>query len=298
MPPVSKRVLRRFIIAGACVLALGVVLCYLAGSWLVAPAPRNVGSPPVDFQCEAVELETEGGLKTEAGLKVRGWYACGEPGRGIVLLLHGIHGSRRSMMGRARFLRQRGYSTLLIDLHAHGESDGSRITFGLSESDSVVAAIRYLRSRAPNERIGAIGSSLGGAACLLADAPLDIDALVVEAVYPTIEEAVSGRLGKRFGVLGRFGAPLLLWQLPLRLGVSSPQLRPLDRIGRHKVPMFVVGGMLDRSTTPDETRRLFDAAAEPKALWLIDGVGHVDFHAAVGKEYQTRVSEFLETYMR
>lgn len=44
-------------------------------------------------------------------------------------------------------------------------------------------------SNAPGEKIGAIGQSLGGAAALLCPRPLQVDALVIEAVYPDIDGA-------------------------------------------------------------------------------------------------------------
>ena len=84
-----------------------------------------------------------------------------------MLLLHGIHADRRAMLGRARFLHYFGYSVLLIDLHAHGESAGEAITFGVAEADDARAALCYLRERLPQEPVALLGASLGGAALLL-----------------------------------------------------------------------------------------------------------------------------------
>ncbi len=49
----------------------------------------------------------------------------GQKGKGAVLLLHGVRADRREMLNRARFLKEEGYSVLLIDLPSHGESDGA-----------------------------------------------------------------------------------------------------------------------------------------------------------------------------
>jgi alpha-beta hydrolase superfamily lysophospholipase len=69
----------------------------------------------------------------------------GDAGRGAVLLLHGVRSYRRSMLSRAIFLHDIGYSVLLINLQAHGESAGKRITLGYLESRDVVAAREFLR---------------------------------------------------------------------------------------------------------------------------------------------------------
>ncbi|MCP4184183.1 MAG: alpha/beta hydrolase [Hyphomicrobiales bacterium] len=123
--------------------------------------------------------------------------------RGVVLLLHGIRSDRRSMIGRARLLFRAGYSVLLIDLQAHGESTGERITFGYLETESVVAAIKYARAKWPNERLAIIGTSLGGAAAVFAAKQQRADVYILEAVYSSLRDATENRLKLSWVILGR-----------------------------------------------------------------------------------------------
>ena len=96
------------------------------------------------------------------------------------------------MMGRARMLNAAGYPALTIDLQANGESPGQVTTEGYRESLDARAAVAWLRRRPGVRRVAIIGFSLGGAAALLGpDGPVAADALVLEAVYPTIEEAIA-----------------------------------------------------------------------------------------------------------
>lgn len=105
--------------------------------------------------------------------------------------------------------------------------------------------------------------------------------------------AVRNRLRIRMGAAGATFARLLLWQLQPRLGLSAAQLRPVDHMSRLRCPVFVIGGMEDRHTTAAETKLLYDAAREPRRLWLIPRAGHVDFFEAAGDAYRQRVLEFL-----
>jgi alpha/beta superfamily hydrolase len=82
----------------------------------------------------------------------------------------------------------------LIDFQGTGESEGEAITFGWRERFDVLAAVKYLKARSPNQRVGVIGVSLGGAATLLATPPLELNGAVLEAVYPSIDRAVVNRL--------------------------------------------------------------------------------------------------------
>ena len=96
--------------------------------------------------------------------------------------MHGAWDTRLRMIQRARVLQGEGFSVLLFDFQAHGESPGTRITFGRLEALDATAAVGFVRSRLPGVRVGAIGASLGGAAALLGDGPLKVEALVLEAV--------------------------------------------------------------------------------------------------------------------
>jgi dienelactone hydrolase len=180
---------------------------WIGGTLLIRPVHEAAGPLPPDLTGRTVEFSSESG----AGL--HGWFLPGKKGRGAILLMHGIRGSRRNMLGRARFLSQAGYAVLLFDFQAHGESKGKHITFGYLESRDARAAVRFLRHAAPGEKIGLIGVSLGGAAALLAAPPLPVDAMVLEMVYPTLHEALDNRLTMRLGRAGNVFAPLLSWQI-------------------------------------------------------------------------------------
>lgn len=263
---------------------------FIAGDRLSAPATRAIAQPPAELQAEAVRFQTS------IGDAVAGWWAPGRPEQAAVLLLHGVRGDRRQMLARAQFLQRLGYSSLLIDLPAHGESGGERITFGWRESHAVTAAMQWLRLRHPGRPLGVIGVSLGAASTVLARLEPAPQAVVLESMYPSIAEAVSDRLSLHLGPLGPVLGPVLLTQLPLRLGVSAEQLRPIDHLTQFSArgtPLLIASGTEDRHTTAEETRRLFAAAGEPKELWLVDGAAHVDLHAFAPAAYEARIGAFL-----
>jgi pimeloyl-ACP methyl ester carboxylesterase len=168
------------------------------------------------------------------------------------------------------------------------------ITFGHREAQDASNGVAYLRANGCRTVV-AVGQSLGGAAALLGDGPVAADAIILESVYPTIEDAVGNRLAMRFGAIGRLAAPLLYWQIPLRAGAGRDRLRPLDAMRKLRVPVLVAGGTMDRQTPPDETRSLFDAAPARKMLWLAEGAAHEDLFAFDQGQYKERVLAFLAT---
>jgi fermentation-respiration switch protein FrsA (DUF1100 family) len=120
--------------------------------------------------------------------------------------------------------------------------------------------------------------------------PLRVEALVLEAVHPRLRRAVENRVG-------RVIAPLLLMQIGPRLHVHVDQLDPIRYIGAVPAPVLVVGGTLDANTSEPETRELYAAAHEPRALWLVPGAAHEDFSRVDPAGYRAHVIRFLRRHL-
>ncbi|MGE0132798.1 MAG: alpha/beta hydrolase [Blastocatellales bacterium] len=271
---------------------------WLAGGFLSKPVNCSVGLLPGDLSAvfgrdvEFVSL---------SGSKLRGWLIPGREGEGAVVLMHGYRSDRRQMLARASFLNRAGYTVLLFDFQAHGESPGKRITMGRLESLDAQAAVEFLKKNRPGERLGVIGLSMGGAAAVLASSTsqgLEVDAMTLEMVYPDINRATANRLERRLGGWARGLAPLLTKQLPLRWGIDETMLRPIDCVGAVKVPKLFIAGAKDRHTKLAESHELFAAASEPKELWVVEEAEHVDVHQVAREEYERRVLDFFEKRLR
>ncbi len=198
-----------FICFGLFLFSLALIMT--AGTYFTKSVNQPLGKAPAALAAENIAIG-----------KIHGWYHQAATQNSCVLLLHGVRANRLSMVERGIFLNAAGYSTLLIDLQAHGETKGEKITFGYLESNDVKQALAYLREVKHCSKVGAIGTSLGGAATLLGETPANLDALVLESVYPTIEQAITDRIAARLGSwIAKLTAPLLYEQIPLRLSISE-----------------------------------------------------------------------------
>ena len=274
---------------------LGAVL--MVGLSLSAPVQATIGPPPPELSgAQPVSIPSA------SGSLLRGWWLPGQPGAGAVVLMHGVRANRLQLVERARLLAGRGSAVLLFDFQAHGESAGRRITFGKLEGFDAAAAVRSARDHAPEERVGAIGISLGGAAALLGPGPLDVDALVLESAYPTIDAALDNRLRVGLGrivgpVAGPVLGPLFKLLLPPILGAAPRELRPVDRVGEVRVPVLIASGAADTSTTLAETRDIFAQVRSEGELWMVPGAGHVDLQRFDPAAYNRVVLDFLERHL-
>jgi fermentation-respiration switch protein FrsA (DUF1100 family) len=265
----------------------GLAGAYYAGTILSAPAPSAIGEPPADLPVEAVSFESG------SGSRLAGWFVRGQPHHGGVLLMHGIRANRLEMLDRARMLHNNGFSVLLFDFQAHGESPGEHITFGFLESRDAKAAFSFLHEKLPGEQLGVLGMSLGGAAAILSEKPLEAGAMVLEAVFGSFDEALDNRLAMQFGPLGPWLSPLLKLQVKPRLGFDPDILKPAGHVANVHAPLLLIAGEADRHATLPEMKRIYAMANGPKELWVVPGAPHADFHRFIPDEYERRVLGFL-----
>ncbi len=276
------------------VVLLILFLAFCVSSWIVAgklvrPANRAV-STPEDLAFETLTLESESGSSLAA------WFVPAENASATIVLLHPLRGNRQTMLGRARLLHDAGFDLLMFDFQAHGESPGEKLTMGHLEKHDARAAIEYAKRRSPDQRIGVVGWSLGGASALLADAS-EIDALVLESVYPTISQAVYNRTEIQVGSLKHVFAPTLLLQMWIRLGITPDDLRPIDYLKRLDCPVLIAGGDCDLHTPLVETESMFEAAPEPKTLVVFEGAMHKDLLAYDAEKYSTAIVGFFNQHL-
>ena len=209
-----------------------------------------------------------------------------------MLVGHGSGGSRERVMEEIRLLAKHGYGVLAFDLFGNGESTGHSNGLGDNAQPAVDAALDYVAQRpdVDPERIAAFGSSLGGEVLLEATAR-----------DPRIKAVISDGAGrpedkmefKDPGAVERTVAWLIV-QTPRIIGGerAAPSLIDLmPRIAPRPVLLISAGG------DPDETpiNRVYLKAAGPSAeLYSIPEAGHTSGLAARPKEYEARVTAFLE----
>ncbi len=146
--------------------------------------------------------------------------------------------------------------------------------------------------------MGVLGCSQGGAAALLAPQPLSVDAIVLEEGYPRIGPAIENRLRLRVGPLAPMLTPLFLWELEARLHITASELEPIRSIGQLGSPVLIAAGSADQHTTLADSQELFDAASNPKVLWIVAGAKHQDLLNFDKGQYEAHVVRFLIDLLR
>ena len=229
-------------------------------------------------------------LITEDNVKLAAWYTPPQNGA-VILVAHGL-GEMRSQNYHLLFARN-GYGVLAWDFRAHGESGGEFSSIGYYEILDVRAALDYVLAQPDVEHIGAWGGSMGAVTMIRATAQYpEIEALVADSPFATLDEEMNLRIPLPAM------RPLIRFFGERATGVSFDMVRPIDDIAKISPrPVFIIQGLEDAMVPSDSAQLLYDAAGEPRQIWLEEGVGHLGMFFNNEKRYTREVIKFFDKYL-
>lgn len=286
--------------AGAALLLLAsgtFALCWWgAGVILHPPAMSPMWVFPEQFGLRYEKVA----FKTKDGLELKGWLLPSPNGdTRTILMCHGWGDNKGELLKQTYFLNETaGFNLLYFDFRSHGESEGEITTIGCLETIDFDAAVTWLRTERPAlaDKVGVFGLSMGAAVSVAAmPQHPDLRCIAVESPFSDYRGVIRRWGWNHFKVPHFPLIDMVLWVLKLR--VNDPHVAAFNPVeaAAHIAPrpLFVIGGQNDDLMPEDDVRRVFDAAREPKQLWIVPGAFHAKCREAAGLEYETRLSGFF-----
>ena len=233
-------------------------------------------------------------LRTADGLTLSGWLINVANSKGSVAMFHG-HGSKKSaILSEAKGFNRLGYNTLLVDMRAHGASEGNTCTIGYKEAADVKTAYEYLQ-KTGEKNIVLYGISLGAATVTKAinDYALKPSKIILEMPFASLPDAVEGRV-KMMGLpVQPISTLLTFWGGTLH-GFWAYNLRPADYVKKIKCPVLVHWGRHDPRVSEAETNDVFKNITTPKRLEIFEESGHESLLKKEPSKWMNSVATFLQ----
>ena len=237
---------------------------------------------------------------TPDSIVLRGWKVrAARPNGDWVLLFHGRSQNRLSMMNYARFLLASGYSVVMMDARAHGESGGSIATYGHIERFDSSAILDALMAGEQPRHVFALGESMGAAVALQSAAVEPrIEGVVAEGAFRNLHEVMYDYAGLRTSALlgktlFRPAAILAVHETEHKLGFDFDSVSPEAAVAKRDFPVLLISGLSDHNIPKRHAQAIYNAAAGRKELWLVPGAGHQQAMKKAPAEFQQRVLKFL-----
>jgi fermentation-respiration switch protein FrsA (DUF1100 family) len=232
------------------------------------PAAEEIGLDGV----EAASFETADGVRLNA------WFvrAPGLSPRPSVLVLNGNAGNRALRAPLAAALRSHGLHVLLTDYRGYGGNAGTPTEAGLVLDAAAARAYLAQRADVDASKIVYFGESLGTAVAVRLAEKQPPAALILRSPFTSMID------------IAKHHYPFL----PVRL-LLRDRFETADRIRRMNVPVLVIAGGRDSIVPVENSRRLYEAASEPKRFVLIGDADHNDLELLAGREMVAAILRFI-----
>jgi dipeptidyl aminopeptidase/acylaminoacyl peptidase len=244
---------------------------------------------------------------TADGSHLQGWFARPANANGdAVILLHGVGDNREGMMGFAELFLSKGFTVLVPDSRAQGESEGDFPTYGLKESDDVHDWFDWLEMQQHPECTFGMGESMGAAVLLQSvEKERRFCAVVAESSFASFRQIAYVRVGQLFHTgtwLGRIvlrpAVEMAFLYGRLTRGVNLADASPERAVVGSRVPILLIHGLADDNIPPQQSERIRAHNPAEIVLWEVPNAGHCGAVNAAGQEFDTRMLAWFTSHDR
>lgn len=279
------------------VLLLFVFLHFIGPGMIVDRRPAKDGYPSIgDYHLDVDTLIME----SNDGLQLYGVWcnANTDTVKGTILMIHGIGSCKDHFIPRAEWLADNGYNSVLVDLRAHGMSEGDYVTYGYNEIPDLKLFLECMTLHHHANNIGVWGQSLGGSIALQLMAADDrIKFGIVESTYCTFDEVVHDYSKRIFGFPLGWLTDYVIWRAQEVAEFDKTNINPEKACKKIYQPVLLVHGTADDRIDISYGERNFKAlSSQNKEFYKVEGADHLNVWETGGEIYNQKCLEFLENH--
>ncbi len=237
-------------------------------------------------------------ITSEDGLKLHGTWFPREDETKVVICFHGYTSQgMNDYIGLSGYYLKRGYSMLLVDERAHGQSEGEYIGFGCLDRKDALGWIGWvLKECGESVQILLHGTSMGGSTVLMAsglELPPQVKGIVSDCAFTSPKYVFTHVLHT-------------MYHLP-----AFPMIQIADRVNKEKagygldecnaarevqkatVPILFIHGEADTFVPCRMCKEIYENCASPKQILTIPGAAHAESYYKDTAAYEQALDTFI-----
>lgn len=231
-------------------------------------------------------------------------YIPAENSNKTAILLHGFMNNKDAMAAYAGMFHKMGYSVLMPDARAQGESQGKYIGYGWPEKYDVRKWTEKLLSKeGKDQKIVIFGVSMGGATTMMTSGlkmPKQVKAYIEDCGYTDVKSEFLHEAHDLYSLPGPVasGAVNILSGISkVKLGFYLNDASAIKQLEKNTRPMMFIHGSKDNFVPTQMVYKNYKASKGPKELWIAKGAAHARSYETYPQEYEKRVDRFLNKYV-
>lgn len=197
-----------------------------------------------------------------------------------------------------------GYNILVIDVRAHGLSDGIYQTGGIKESDDLLLWIKLINEKYKITDFTIHGVCLGAAIAIYTYSKLKkegnklVKRIVTDGLYESYFELYKGHIKAFSGWSINPAIYATFFLIFIFAGFNPFKANPIDYIKDIDIPVLFIWSTMDQFCPRLNSEELFKACvSEYKEICLFNKGRHAHIRAAQKNEYDEIIAKFLQKHI-
>ena len=244
---------------------------------------------------------TEVEIISKDGLKLVGCEIKARQNSDIwVIAVHGYMGSGTDMIQYVEKFRSYGYNGLIIDLRAHGRSEGQYIGMGWLDRYDLRMWIDKIIEENKNCKIILYGISMGASTVSMTtgeELPKEVKLAIADCGYTSVWEEFAVHLKKILHVLP---FPLLYvasFMSKMFVGYGFKEASTIKQLKKSKTPTLFIHGKKDKFVPFSMLDKIYKSAQCEKEKLEIEEAAHAESCNINPEKYWGTIEKFIEKYI-
>ena len=237
-------------------------------------------------------------ITSSDGLKLHGTWFPKESCKKIVICFHGYTSQgMKDYIGLSGYYLEHGYSMLLVDERAHGDSEGKHIGFGCLDRIDAMKWINWVVRKCGTDcEILLHGTSMGGATVLMTsglDLPPQVKGIISDCAFTSPKEVFTHVLKSMYHMPAFPTMQLSDWMNRKLSGYGLDECNAAREVKNAKVPILLIHGSGDTFVPCSMCETIYENIASPKKKLIIEGAAHAECYYKDTAAYENALTEFI-----
>lgn len=216
-----------------------------------------------------------------------------------VILAHGYMGRAYEMVKYAKKFIEMGYNTLLVDLRAHGKSEGKYIGMGWKDRLDILKWIERICLDIPDSKIIVYGTSMGAATMMMTigeKLPRNVKMCIEDCGYSSVQRQFEMMLKTIKPCIAKYLMTAASLVAKFKVGYNFDEASCLKQIKQSNIPILFIHGDRDKFVPYEMLDELYEEANLPKEKLVIKNAGHVESSKINPELYWSTIEKFIKKY--
>ena len=242
-------------------------------------------------------------IESEDGLKLHGtWFPVGDKTK-TVICFHGYTSQgMNDYIGLSGYYLKHGYSMLLVDERAHGQSEGEYIGFGCLDRKDAVRWIDWVLETCGEEvRILLHGTSMGGSTVLMASGlklPPQVKGIVSDCAFTSPKDVFTHVLHTMYHLPAFPMIQIADRVNKKKAGYGLDECNAAREVQKAAVPILFIHGEADTFVPARMCKEIYDNCASPKQILTVPGAAHAESYYKDTAAYEQALDTFTGGIIR